>query len=64
MLNFCKKMFSVILKVASHISLRPNPLGTKRTSQKPCRFSSDLLSKFPFITLLDLNAVAEGKGWP
>ena len=27
---------------------------------KSCRFSSDLLSKFPFITLLDLNAVARG----
>ena len=51
--------------MASHISLRTNPLGAKRTSNvfsvKPCRFSSDLLSKFPFITLLDLNAVARGK---
>ena len=56
-----EKMFNVTLKVASHISLRTNPLGAKRTSQKPCRFSSDLLSKFPFITLLDLNAVARGK---
>ena len=59
-------MFSVILKVASHISLRTNPLSAKRTSNvffsvKPCRFSSDLLSQFPFITLIDLNAVARGK---
>ena len=28
---------------------------------KPCKFSSDLLSRIPFITLINLNAVARGK---